>query len=237
MAANQPTYWAVVPAAGAGRRMGGDRPKQYLSLAGKTILEHSLGKLLDSPEISGAVVAISDDDGYWGGLDFQHQKPVMVAPGGNERSDSVLSALQVLSQTANENDWVLVHDAARPCVRREDISQLINTCKDHMVGGILAVPVKDTIKMANESAEIIQTVDRSALWHAQTPQMFQLGMLQDALSRALASGEQITDEASAMEWAGYKPLLVEGHSDNIKITRQEDIELASCFFDKITRSD
>lgn len=230
MTTNQLTYWAVIPAAGAGKRLGGDKPKQYLSLAGKTILEHSLGKLLDTPVITGAVVAISDGDAYWKELDFHHSKPVKVAPGGKERCDSVLSALNVLSETANESDWVLVHDAARPCVRQEDISRLIESCKEHAVGGILAVPVKDTIKMANDSAEIIQTVDRSMLWHAQTPQMFRLGALRDALLRALESGEQITDEASAMEWAGLKPLLVEGHGDNIKITRQEDVDLAFYFF-------
>ncbi len=226
-----PKYWAVIPAAGVGKRMGGDRPKQYLSIAGKAVFEHSLDRLLDYPEISGAVVAISSEDDYWKSLNYQHEKPALLATGGKERSDSVLSALKKLSQTADDNDWVLVHDAARPCVREEDIQKLIQSCKDHPVGGILAIPVKDTIKKSSDSAEsqlteISETVDRSRLWHAQTPQMFHLGSLRNALSKALDAGVKITDEASAMEWAGHQPLLVEGHADNIKITRQEDVNLA-----------
>ena len=220
--------------------MGGDRPKQYLSIAGKTVVEHSLDRLLDCPEINGAVIAISAGDGYWKDLNYQHEKSVLVAAGGKERSDSVLSALQKLSQTANDNDWVLVHDAARPCVRQEDIQKLIQSCKDHPVGGILAVPVKDTIKKSNNSAEtglseISETVDRSRLWQAQTPQMFRLACLRDALSKALGAGAEITDEASAMEWSGCQPLLVEGHADNIKITRQEDVNLALFYFDNVAK--
>ena len=231
-----PKYWAVIPAAGVGKRMGGDRPKQYLLIAGETVVEHSLDRLLDCPEIDGAVVAISSGDGYWKELNYQHEKPVLVATGGKERSDSVLNALQQLSQTADDNDWVLVHDAARPCVRQEDIHKLIQSCKDHPVGGILAVPVKDTIKESNDSSEIRETVDRSTLWHAQTPQMFRLGPLRDALSKALDADVEITDEASAMEGVGCKPLLVEGHADNIKITRQEDVNLALFYFDKMRGS-
>ncbi|MCK4707376.1 MAG: 2-C-methyl-D-erythritol 4-phosphate cytidylyltransferase, partial [Gammaproteobacteria bacterium] len=186
----KPKFWAVIPAAGVGKRMGGDRPKQYLSIAGKMVLEHSLDRLLDSPDIVGTVVAISDDDGYWKELNYQHEKTVLLAPGGRERCDSVLSALQALLQTANADDWVLVHDAARPCVRQEDIHKLIQSCQHHPVGGILAVPVKDTIKESNDLAEvgfseITKTVDRSRLWHAQTPQMFRLGPLCDALKKAL----------------------------------------------------
>jgi 2-C-methyl-D-erythritol 4-phosphate cytidylyltransferase len=225
-------YWAVVPAAGVGKRMGGDQPKQYVPIAGKTVLEHSLNRMLDCPEINGAIVAISVGDDYWKNLNYQHEKSVLVATGGKERSDSVLNALHELSQTADDNDWVLVHDAARPCVRQEDIQKLIQSCKDHPVGGILAVPVKDTIKKSNESSEIIGTVDRSMLWHAQTPQMFRLGLLREALTKALDAGVEVTDEASAIEWAGKNPLLVEGHSDNIKITRKEDTALTSLFVDR-----
>ncbi len=241
-----PKYWAVIPAAGVGKRMGSDRPKQYLSLAGKTVLEHSLDRLLDCPEISGAVVSISAGDEFWRDLDYQHKKTVLLADGGKERSYSVLSALKVLSQTADDNDWVLVHDAARPCVRQEDIHKLIHSCKDHSVGGILAVPVKDTIKESTGSEgvdlpesclpEIRETVDRSKLWHAQTPQMFRLGYLRDALSKALNAGAEITDEASAVERQGCQPLLVEGHADNIKITRQEDVNLALFYFDKMAET-
>jgi 2-C-methyl-D-erythritol 4-phosphate cytidylyltransferase len=229
-------YWAVIPAAGAGKRMGGDRPKQYLHIAGKTVLEHSLDRLLNCPEINGAIVAISSGDEYWEDLNYQHEKSVLLATGGKERSDSVLNALHELSQTADDNDWVLVHDAARPCVRQEDIHKLIQSCKNHSVGGILAVPVKDTIKKSNSITEICETVDRSNLWQAQTPQMFRLGSLRDALSEALVAGVKITDDASAMEWVGHQPLLVEGHADNIKITRQEDVNLALFYFDKMAET-
>ncbi|MCK4586278.1 MAG: 2-C-methyl-D-erythritol 4-phosphate cytidylyltransferase [Gammaproteobacteria bacterium] len=247
----KPKYWAIIPAAGVGKRMGGDRPKQYLLISKQTVLEHSLNRLLGCPEMEGAVVAISSGDEYWEDLNYHHEKIVLVATGGKERCDSVLSALQKISQIANDDDWVLVHDAARPCVRQEDIQKLIQSCRNHPVGGILAVPVKDTIKKSSVSAEmgmseslppefclpeIRETVDRSTLWHAQTPQMFRLGALRDALSKALDAGVEITDEASAIEWAGFHPLLVEGHADNIKITRQEDVNLALFYFDKMAEA-
>ncbi len=216
--------------------MAAGHPKQYLSLAGKTVIEQSLDSLLKHPAISGAVVAISKDDEYWAELGYQHSKPLWTAPGGDERCDSVLNALQCLLQTADRNDWVLVHDAARPCVRQEDITQLIECCKQHPVGGILAIPVKDTIKQAEATGDahattttITATIDRSTLWQAQTPQMFRLGELHDALTQALAAGMAVTDEASALEWAGKSPVLVEGHGDNIKITCPEDLPLAQFF--------
>jgi 2-C-methyl-D-erythritol 4-phosphate cytidylyltransferase len=235
-AGKKPKYWAVVPAAGIGKRMGGDQPKQYLPIAGKMVLEHSLNRMLDCPEINGVIVAISVGDDYWKNLNYKHEKSVLVATGGKERSDSVLNALNELSQTADDNDWVLVHDAARPCVRREDIQKLIQSCKDHPVGGILAVPVKDTIKKSSDTVEISKTIDRSDLWLAQTPQMFRLGPLREAMAKASDAGVEITDEASAVEWAGFQPLLVEGHADNIKITRQEDVNLAAFYFEKITET-
>ena len=228
---SQPRYWAIIPAAGVGKRMGGVKPKQYLTLSGKTVLEHSLDRILEPTDIEGAVVALSDDDLYWKGLGYRHDKSVRLAPGGKERCDSVLNALQILSRKAHDHDWVLVHDAARPCVRQDDIQKLIETCKNHPVGGILAVPVRDTIKKSNEQNEITGTVDRASLWHAQTPQMFRLGMLRDALVGALDKDVEITDESSAIEWAGYRPLLVEGHSDNIKITRKEDVALAQYYIE------
>jgi 2-C-methyl-D-erythritol 4-phosphate cytidylyltransferase len=209
--------------------MGGDRPKQYLPLAGRSVIEHSLDRLLDHPAISGAVVAISADDTYWADVAYEHTKPLQLAAGGAERCDSVLNALTLLKQTAAADDWVLVHDAARPCLRAADIGQLIHHCQDHPVGGILAVPVKDTLKRGDASGRIVDTVDRTALWHAQTPQMFRLGMLHDALSQALAAQVVITDEASALEWMGQPPLLIEGHADNLKITRPEDLALAEFY--------
>lgn len=222
-------YWAILPAAGVGARMEADCPKQYLPLAGRTVIEHSLDALLNHPAICGAVVAISDTDDYWADLAYQHDKPVHKAEGGAERCHSVLNALHRLAGIAELDDWVLVHDAARPCVRQDDISQLIERCQSHPVGGILAVPVKDTIKQSNQNSLVSKTVDRESLWHAQTPQMFRLGMLRDALEQALADGVSITDEASALEHAGQQPLLVEGHADNIKITRPEDLSLAEFY--------
>jgi len=213
--------------------MASDRPKQYLSLAGRTVIEHSLNAMLSHPAINGVVLAIATDDEYWAELDYQHKKPVLLASGGVERCHSVLNALDALPATVNETDWVLVHDAARPCLRQDDVSQLIECCKHHPVGGILAVPVKDTIKQSSDSAEtntISATVDRSLLWHAQTPQMFRLGVLRDALKQALSAGVVITDEASALEWNGQMPILIEGHGDNIKITRPEDLPLAEFYF-------
>jgi len=216
--------------------MASDRPKQYLPLAGRTIIEHSLNAVLNHPAISGVALSIADGDEYWVELGYQHKKPVLLAPGGDERCQSVLNALNVLQATANETDWVLVHDAARPCLRQDDISQLIECCKHHSVGGILAVPVTDTIKQSTGSGEtgtISATVDRSSLWHAQTPQMFRLGMLRDALAWALVAGATITDEASALEWNGRMPMLVKGHGDNIKITCPEDLPLAEFYFSRL----
>ncbi len=231
-----PNYWAVIPAAGVGARMASDLPKQYLPLAGRTVIEHSLNAVLNHPTIKGVVLAIAAVDEYWAALGYQHKKPVLLAPGGAERCHSVLNALNMLQATANESDWVLVHDAARPCLRQDDISQLIACCKHHSVGGILAVPVTDTIKQstgAGETGTISMTVNRSLLWRAQTPQMFRLGMLRDALAGALAADMTITDEASALEWSGQLPMLVEGHGDNIKITCPEDLPLAEFYFSRL----
>ncbi|MCF6211732.1 MAG: 2-C-methyl-D-erythritol 4-phosphate cytidylyltransferase [Gammaproteobacteria bacterium] len=209
--------------------MQADRPKQYLPLLGKTVIEHTLQCLLVHPRISGAVIAISSDDGWWPEIKIKMDTPLWVTEGGAERCHSVLNALQALSAQAADQDWVLVHDAARPCLRSEDIDELIRRCEAHPVGGLLAVPVKDTLKRADAARNVRETVDRNQLWHAQTPQMFRLGPLRDALQQALAANALVTDEASAMELAGHAPLLVEGHADNIKITRPEDLVLAGLY--------
>jgi len=227
MTNNASRYWAVVPAAGVGTRMQADRPKQYLSLAGRTVIEHSLDRLLNHSAIAGGVLALSVGDPYWPDLGYRHAKPLWIAAGGSERSASVLSALQLLSTRADDGDWVLVHDAARPCLRATDMDRLIERCTAHPVGGLLAVPVRDTLKRADTCGQVVTTVDRGNLWHAQTPQMFRLGDLRHALRDALAAGITITDEAYALEWAGRAPLLVEGHADNLKITRPEDLALAA----------
>jgi len=226
---HQQKYWAVVPAAGSGTRMGAEKPKQYLTLLQKTIIEHTLERLLRHESISGISIAISSGDSYWNSVRFNTDKTVVVAHGGKERCHSVINALNALNNIAAADDWVLVHDAARPCVRLQDIDKLINELQEHPVGGILAVPVHDTIKRGGMAAQIVETVDRRDLWQAQTPQMFRLESLRNALQQAIEDGFLVTDEASAMEHLGLKPKLVEGHADNIKVTRPEDLPLAEFY--------
>ena len=222
-------YWAVVPAAGVGKRMHADRPKQYLEINGRPLIEYAISRLIDVPHIEGVVVAISAEDEYWPELELCLTKPVWVAPGGVERCHSVLNALQELNTHASDEDWVLVHDAARPCVRTEDIARLIAQLADDPVGGLLAVPVHDTMKRAGSNQRVISTETREGLWHAHTPQMFRFGKLRHALEQAIEDEALVTDEASAMELAGNEPLLVEGHADNIKVTRPEDLDLATFY--------
>ncbi len=226
---SQVKYWAVVPAAGVGKRMQADRPKQYLEIAGRPLIEYAISQLMADPHIEGVVVAISADDEYWPALEIALDKPLWVVEGGVERCHSVLNALQELATRANEDDWVLVHDAARPCVRAEDITQLITQLTHDDIGGLLAVPVRDTMKRAGTNQRVITTEDREGLWHALTPQMFRFGKLRHALEQALEDESLVTDEASAMELAEYEPLLVEGHADNIKVTRPEDLALAAFY--------
>ncbi len=225
-------YWAVVPAAGVGRRMGSETPKQYLELAGRPVIDHTLQCLLDHPRISGVYVALSPDDGWWGNSEFVHHPRVVRVNGGAERCHSVLNALHLLQQSAEAGDWVLVHDAARPCLRHSDLDALMEQLKDHPVGGLLGVPVRDTMKRTDGEGAVRETVSRDALWHAYTPQMFRLGLLRDALTGALERGKLVTDDASAMELAGHTPQMVKGRSDNIKITRPGDLELAAFYLSR-----
>ncbi|MGV6827101.1 MAG: 2-C-methyl-D-erythritol 4-phosphate cytidylyltransferase [bacterium] len=219
-------YWAIVPAAGVGRRMGSEIPKQYIQIRGKSILDHTLGKLLSLSEIERVVVAISDQDEYWAESQYANDPRVLVTSGGEERAFSVLNGLVTLSETADANDWVLVHDAVRPCVEPADISRLMTIAGQHAIGGILGAPVTDTIKQVSAST-VQTTVDRAALWRAFTPQMFRLGMLRSALRQALSSDLLVTDECSAIEAAGHEPLVVNGQSTNIKITSPEDLKIAN----------
>lgn len=226
-------FWAIIPAAGAGKRMAADRPKQYLEFQNKTVIEYSLNRLLDHPAISGAVVALDNADSYWQQMAYCHSKPVLNIQGGAERCDSVLKALQALATHLKNTDlskvWVLVHDAARPCVRADDLTNLMDSASYDDNGGLLAVPVRDTMKRQQDNNRIQTTIDRTGLWHALTPQMFKLPLLIAALQGAEEKGLHVTDDASAMELAGYHPLLVEGHEDNIKITRPFDLELAKLY--------
>ncbi|WP_347329446.1 2-C-methyl-D-erythritol 4-phosphate cytidylyltransferase [Marinimicrobium locisalis] len=219
-------YWVVVPAAGIGTRMRSDRPKQYLPLRGRTLLEHTVERLLEIPALAGLVLALNPKDPYWEQLPLAANPRVAVVDGGSERSRSVLNALNYLTLQARADDWVMVHDAARPCITQSAIAGLCRHTAKHPVGGILGVPVGDTLKRVGSGHAILDTCDRRGLWQAQTPQLFRYQLLHQCLTRALANGETVTDEASALEVAGYQPLIVEGRSDNIKVTRPEDLALA-----------
>ena len=222
--------WAVVPAAGVGKRMQADRPKQYLPLAGKTVIEHTLLRLLGSQAFQAVAVAISLEDPYWPELAIAAHPSVITAPGGKERADSVLSALKALEGKADEQDWVLVHDAARPCITTDDIQHLIQTLEQDAVGGILALSSHDTLKHV-EGKVITASVNRQLIWRALTPQMFRYGMLRAALQQT-EGNPAITDEASALELLGWQPKIVEGRPDNIKITRPEDLALAQFYMEQ-----
>lgn len=217
-----PRHWAVVPAAGQGRRMGTPLAKQYLTLAGRRVIEHSLKVLLEEPRIAAVVVALAPGDLDFATLPPARDRRVLTAVGGAERHHSVAAGLARLRPLADDADWVLVHDAARPCLTVADLTRLMDRVGDDPVGGLLAVPVRDTMKRADSGGRVHATVDRAGLWHALTPQMFRFG----TLMRALA-GPAPTDEAQAVEWLGLAPRLVEGRADNIKITRADDLALAA----------
>ena len=211
--------------------MNNNCPKQYLHLGGKPILQHTIERLC-LPRITKIVVCVAINDPYWKTLTLP--KSVLRVNGGVERCHSVLNGLQVLREYAHPHDWVLVHDAARPCVRTTDIEKLMSQLVNHPVGGLLATPARDTMKRTDnkseqECQEVIETVNRSGLWHALTPQMFRLEALLSALQNVLNSGELVTDDAQAMERAGHKPVLVAGHLDNIKITHPQDLSLAELY--------
>jgi 2-C-methyl-D-erythritol 4-phosphate cytidylyltransferase len=222
-------YWAIVPAAGVGRRMNAELPKQFLALGDKTVLEHSLEALWHNAGLAGLVL-VSDGHPALAAIQERFSEHrLMRAPGGRERCHSVLNGLEALSESAQADDWVMVHDAARPCLRYNDLQLLMERLATHPVGGLLGIPVRDTMKRTDSGGAVNETVERVGLWHAHTPQMFRFALLRSALQQALQDGYEVTDEASAMEHAGYHPLMVEGHADNIKITRPEDLLLAEFY--------
>lgn len=215
--------WAVVPAAGVGRRFGGPRPKQYLEAAGAPLIAHALDALLAHPEVIGAMVAIAADDGDWPGWTSRAGKPVHVCVGGAERGDSVLAALEALEARGVVDALVLVHDAARPNLAADDVDRLITAAKSHGDGAILAAPARDTLKRADPDGCIATTESRDGLWRALTPQAFDLARLAEALRAARRDGVRPTDEAMAMERTGARPRLVEGREDNLKVTTPADL--------------
>jgi 2-C-methyl-D-erythritol 4-phosphate cytidylyltransferase len=213
--------------------MQADRPKQYLTLLGQTVLEHTLACFARHPQVAGIVLVVALDDAHWADLSFDLPCVLHCVAGGDTRAQSVFNALDFLcAMTASNNDinpWVLVHDAARPCLHQDDLNHLILCLSDDPVGGLLAVPVRDTMKRADLAGRVVRTEARDGLWHALTPQMFRLRALRIGLQNALDEGVLVTDEASAMEYAGLAPRLIEGRADNIKITRPEDLALAEFF--------
>ena len=222
-------YWLVMPAAGVGTRFGERVPKQYASLRGRTVIEWALAPFLADGRCAGAAVALASGDTWWPKV-AERIPAVTVCQGGAQRSESVRNALLALNRRAGKDDWVLVHDAARPCLAAGDLDKLLTQVCAHAVGGILALPVADTLKRAARAdgvpGAVGATVDRADLWRASTPQMFRFGLLLTALESALAARRFPTDESQALEWQGHQPLLVEGSTANIKVTTPADLALA-----------
>ncbi len=238
-----PSIWVVIPAAGIGTRMQSTQPKQYMQLGKQSVIEHTLDCFLQRNDIQGIVVGALAHDHQWHTLEQsilhrikknQQYPALYTSLGGETRSETVLNALHyLLSQHINSDDWVMVHDAARPCLRSQDIDRLIQqVTNSDACGGILASPVRDTMKRAQQTTDshttcIKHTESRDQLWHALTPQLFKLGMLKEALQEAKKAQHSITDEASAMELQGFSPLLIEGQISNIKITHPDDLSFAA----------
>ncbi|MFC5741056.1 2-C-methyl-D-erythritol 4-phosphate cytidylyltransferase [Dyella tabacisoli] len=220
-----PMLWCVVPAAGRGLRVGGDCPKQYLPLAGHMLIEHTLARLAAHPRIAGLLVILAADDTHWPGITALGGKPVLTTVGGSERCDSVLAGLNALPVEVRDDDFVLVHDAARPCVRQSDIDTLIE--RGIPAGGaLLGAPLRDTLKRADTASRSLMTEPRDQRWRAFTPQLFRRAELSSALQAVAQAKLIVSDEAMAMEHAGHAPLLVEGAEDNIKVTTAADFALA-----------
>ena len=220
-----PRHFAIVPAAGSGARFGAEKPKQYLDLLGRPLIYHTLKVLTASPDIERVWVVLSPDDREWGQHDWSELGPKLetLRCGGATRAESVSNGLQAAAMVAGDDDWVLVHDAARPCLSLAMLDALFSELAEDPVGGILAVPVADTIKLADGEQRVAATEPRDGLWQAQTPQMFRYGQLKKALEMT----SNVTDEAGAIEAAGMKPRLVKADSTNLKVTYPADLALAA----------
>ena len=227
-------YFLVIPASGIGKRMNSDIPKQYLHLDnGITILDQCLKTFLSIESIAGFVVSLANKDTrFESSLFAKHSKLIAIAPGGKERFHSVLNALNSLNEVAEFNDWVLVHDSVRPCIKQSDIEKLIEEVSDDAIGGILANKVADTVKQKNTNG-LVSTIDRKKLHMAQTPQMFRFGILKEALEKIIKLDMHITDESEALEYLGHSVRIVNGSSSNIKITNKDDIDLANYFLNQL----
>ncbi|MBS1210798.1 MAG: 4-diphosphocytidyl-2C-methyl-D-erythritol synthase [Proteobacteria bacterium] len=227
-------YFAIVPAAGSGRRMGAERPKQYLDLCGKPLLWHALTALAGVTRIHTVFVVLSPEDDWWGRFDWSGfgSRLQVLRVGGETRAQSVGNALRSIFAQVAAEDWMLVHDAARACLSVAQVEALIDALTDDPVGGLLAQPVADTLKRADKAARVVETVTRDALWQAQTPQMFRHGLL----SRALAQCPGVTDEAGAVEALGLAPRLVAAEAPNFKVTYPQDLALAELILQARSKS-
>ncbi len=221
------TIWAIVPAAGIGRRMRAKVPKQYLNLNGRPIIETSLARISSLTYVRQIVVMLNPEDTVWPTLGLEQNPKIVCQYGGENRYQTVLNGLRYLSSQAHDDDWVLVHDAARPCVRRSDIDTLFEQIADHPVGGLLGAPVDNTLKRIDGQQEVSGTVDRADVWNAFTPQVFRFRLLLDALETVDKGQKTVTDESTAVEALGYRPKMVPGNRDNIKITHPNDLNLAA----------
>jgi 2-C-methyl-D-erythritol 4-phosphate cytidylyltransferase len=221
------TVWAIVPAAGIGRRMRAKVPKQYLNVNGRPIIETSLGRIGALSYVSKVLVMLNPEDTIWPSLNLIKNEKFICQPGGENRYRSVLNGLRYLQYLASDDDWVLVHDAARPCVRMKDIHHLMDAIRNHPVGGVLGAEVDNTLKLTDAKGEIIQTLERANTWNAFTPQVFRYRLLLNALEAVDKSSKTVTDEATAVERLGFRPLMVAGNRDNIKVTQPLDLSLAT----------
>lgn len=228
-------YWLIVPAAGVGRRLGEPTPKQYIPVHGRTLLEWSLAPFMRDRRCAGIVVALAASDPHWPAVAARLGREILMATGGVERSHSVRNGLEALQGRVTADDWVLVHDAARPCLPTSDLNKLVEELESHPVGGLLAAPAADTLKASGPEREVLRTVDRSGLWRALTPQMFRYSRLCEALDAAFAASRLPTDESQAVEWLGDRPRLVAGSAANLKVTSPEDLLIATALLQE-TRS-
>ncbi len=224
----EPRCYALLPCAGVGSRSGAALPKQYVQIAGRPMVAHTLAALADVPRLTATLVVLASDDEHFETLlpAFEGERGWVCKRGGATRADTVSGGLEeLLARGARRDDWVLVHDAARCLLRPAWVERLMAACLSDAVGGLLALPVADTLKRA-EAGRVAETLPRADKWAAQTPQMFRIGALHDALARALGSGLAVTDEAGAIEATGRRPLLVEGDAANLKVTWPSDFTLA-----------
>ncbi len=226
---SEPKHWLIIPAAGIGSRMAADIPKQYLKIHDKSILQTTIEAMASSKRFEGVFVGLNPDDRYFSSLSIESEAPIATYIGGAERAETVLAGLNALSPLAASDDWVWVHDAARPRISESEISDLEEELRKTDVGALLVLPSTDTMKQQSRDGEL-KTVDRTTLWRAQTPQVFRYGKLLEALKAGLSADWVITDESSAIERAGFAPRLVVGNGRNIKVTLPEDLAVAEQSF-------